>query len=495
MESVTSFPTSSMKPPATRHQAKKTRMTTTTTTTTKPPSGGATFSASIKVNFSKTKPTVFRSKVNNANQTAICTSTSDQVGRRTLRRLLVPASNNSKDNNNSNNNQAYEVPIFQRRYCWTTTQWDTLWIDVLKRKTIKHSLGRLTCTNIVVPEQVQSPGSTTLSHISSTSNYRSVILDGQQRFTSITLVLAAIRDALIGLPNSGGGRNDVLLKSINEMLFLDVEAMQEWVVKNEGNKVITEGVTLEFCRLIPTFCDRSSYLAAILPPSSTQAQYFVEDTFNPRWHRPLVAKQYFLQKINSLIAPSSSNQFSPRDILQKLIKFLLDGVDILYFPIDISRGMKDGTEDLQVVYERLALRDATWTKPQRTTEYQSMDGTDMIRNLFLGSFRSQLATIDYYKTYWLPFERLHQQRLQENDYDDSSECMKKVFEAFLKEERSKLDDHNQVNSGIPPVSMIIGGRIYVDFEIWFTQDFDRWQTKSQPSSAEDHSRDVGRRLL
>jgi hypothetical protein len=76
----------------------------------------------------------------------------------------------------------------------------------------------------------------------------------------------------------------------------------------------------------------------------------------------------------------------------------LDGVDILYFPIDTNRGMKDGTEDLQVVYERLALRDATWTKPQRTTEYQSMDETDLTCNLFLGSFQSQLAMIDFYKT-------------------------------------------------------------------------------------------------
>jgi hypothetical protein len=43
------------------------------------------------------------------------------------------------------------------------------------------------------------------SSTSSTSNHRSVILDGQQRFTSIILVLAVIRDVLIGLPNSGDG--------------------------------------------------------------------------------------------------------------------------------------------------------------------------------------------------------------------------------------------------------------------------------------------------
>jgi hypothetical protein len=41
------------------------------------------------------------------------------------------------------------------------------------------------------------------------------------------------------------------------------------------------------------------------------------------------AKQYMLQKINALIA-SSSNQFPPRDILQKLTKSLLGMVLISY---------------------------------------------------------------------------------------------------------------------------------------------------------------------
>jgi hypothetical protein len=70
----------------------------------------------------------------------------------------------------------------------------------------------------------------------------------------------------------------------------------------------------------------------------------------------------------------------------------------------------------------------------------------------------------------LPFKRLDQEQLQENNNDDNSECMKKVLEAFLKEERSKLDDHNQANSGVSPVSMIIGGRIYVVFETWLVNE-------------------------
>jgi hypothetical protein len=58
-----------------------------------------------------------------------------------------------------------------------------------------------------------------------------------------------------------------------------------------------------------------------------------------------------------------------------------------------------------------------------------MDGTYLICNLSLGSFQSQSAMIDFYKMYWLPFERLHQQQLQENDNEDNSDCMKKDFES------------------------------------------------------------------
>ena len=58
-----------------------------------------------------------------------------------------------------------------------------------------------------------------------------------------------------------------------------------------------------------------------------------------------------------------------------------------------------------VVYDRLALRDATWTKPTRDAEYMSMDGVDMIRNLLLGSFIDEPEAMEFYNLYWLPLEK------------------------------------------------------------------------------------------
>jgi len=497
----------------------------------------------------------FRQKVATANEIAICTATSKQVGRRTLRQLLLPTENNNNNDSSSNTKdyEAYIVPIFQRRYCWTIPQWDTLWMDFTKRSSIRHSLGRLTCTN--VPEKsihhnrqqnaTKSSSDSPFDGISQNHNnsHRSIIIDGQQRFTTVTLILAAIRDALLSLNDSKN--DDPLLESIHRMIFLDVPAMNEWIGAAE-NTTLDEGMALEFCRLIPTYCDRSSYLAAILPPTSPQVRAFLSDTYNPRWHRPVLAKRHFARKIDSLL--SSSNQ-QPRQVLDRLTKSLLDGIDILYFPVDVSRGYQDGTEDTQVIYERLAIRDATWCKPTRSSEYHSMDGIDMIRNLFLGSFDTPDSKTNFYKTYWLPLERMYQTTTgtdtnektttnNNKNNEEEEQSVKSIVEAFLEHERSKLNEEERRHQPwakvqkvglLTAASMDIGGRIYKDFESWMAYDYRIWQqqttqiesedkqqqqqqqqwsvsslwTTSTPSSsssshssaAEDHTRDVGKRLL
>lgn len=74
----------------------------------------------------------------------------------------------------------YEVPLFQRRYCWGEPEWAGLW-DALAGlvadpdPSTGHSLRRLLVFS--------RPGRPAL------------VLDGQQRLTSCTLLLAALRDA------------------------------------------------------------------------------------------------------------------------------------------------------------------------------------------------------------------------------------------------------------------------------------------------------------
>lgn len=71
---------------------------------------------------------------------------------------------------------SYHIPVFQRRYCWTEVQWVQLWHDAMAVRRAgpgtQHSLGR-------VLMRQRSDGSR-------------MILDGQQRFTTVSVLLSAL---------------------------------------------------------------------------------------------------------------------------------------------------------------------------------------------------------------------------------------------------------------------------------------------------------------
>lgn len=82
----------------------------------------------------------------------------------------------------------YLVPLYQRPYQWGTDQWQTLWDDVVelvkdRRENPKttHFIGSL----VLVPVDAAQ---------SAVSISRFLVVDGQQRLTTLTLLLAAIRD-------------------------------------------------------------------------------------------------------------------------------------------------------------------------------------------------------------------------------------------------------------------------------------------------------------
>ncbi|MFO0894787.1 MAG: DUF262 domain-containing protein [Phycisphaerales bacterium] len=77
----------------------------------------------------------------------------------------------------------YVIPVFQRNYRWEQPQWEKLWTSVLEiqspRKRGNHFMGFL----VFVPGLAQ-PGQHTTFHV----------IDGQQRLTTSSIVLAAIRN-------------------------------------------------------------------------------------------------------------------------------------------------------------------------------------------------------------------------------------------------------------------------------------------------------------
>jgi len=79
--------------------------------------------------------------------------------------------------------RVHRIPVFQRRYCWRASQWRLLWKDLVAVKNDpalnNHSLGRLMLFE-------QPDGSC-------------VVLDGQQRLTTLMLLLVALRHRLEAL--------------------------------------------------------------------------------------------------------------------------------------------------------------------------------------------------------------------------------------------------------------------------------------------------------
>jgi hypothetical protein len=83
----------------------------------------------------------------------------------------------------------YVVPMFQRLYVWQQTpQWSTLWEDIIEKAELRlsgkkanpHYLGAL------IIEGVQPKTANEVTRL--------LVIDGQQRLTTIQLLLAALRD-------------------------------------------------------------------------------------------------------------------------------------------------------------------------------------------------------------------------------------------------------------------------------------------------------------
>jgi hypothetical protein len=129
------------------------------------------------------------------------------------------------------------VPLFQRRYCW---QLPTVWRwfeDVVRGK--RDHLGVHNSGNLIV-RRLDGPGGGSL-----------VIIDGQQRLTSMMLLLASLRDSLAGV--EGGGP---CVRAIQAVL---------WRGEASGHQGgLEEGQDLPASRLLPSFSDRRSFFLQLL---------------------------------------------------------------------------------------------------------------------------------------------------------------------------------------------------------------------------------------
>lgn len=331
-----------------------------------------------------------------ANPNGICSAVPGAVRKVTMGHLLQ---------------QRLRMPIFQRRYCWGEAHWRRLLDDalLLRSKPGTHFLDRITCAT------AEADGG------------RILVIDGQQRSTTCALLLAAIRDLAAGPAHEPDG--GALAAELDAILFPASHELAKWLaevessVAQEGRICIAEGEVLGFAAVVPTFFDRATYFATTLPPRAAAT------TAGGTWQRTNEAKSFFVEQLQ---ASSVANSLGD---LRMLANIVMHRFEWLFFPVDTSQGSKDGTGNLQVIFERLALRETNVLKKfaMASREGYDMGAADFVRNLLLSSFLEEAVAISMYKTHWIPIDRAAQAALARRGSKgaSSADLLERMLESFL----------------------------------------------------------------
>ncbi|MFE6284255.1 DUF262 domain-containing protein [Streptomyces sp. NPDC057877] len=136
--------------------------------------------------------------------------------------------------------QQFQVPLYQRTYSWTEKQLRQLWSDILEQAELLES-GEKASTHFL--------GSVVLapSPQNEATFPRWLVVDGQQRLTTLSLALAAIRDHIADAVPDEAERID-----------------EEYLINKRKNGS-------DHFRLLPTQADRTQFAAYVRGPLSEQA--------------------------------------------------------------------------------------------------------------------------------------------------------------------------------------------------------------------------------
>lgn len=255
--------------------------------------------------------------------------------------------------------QRYTVPLFQRPYVWNKEdQWEPLWSDILgvlgrlqRRKddavVASHFLGT------IVLEQRQTPTG---------SLPKREVIDGQQRLTTLQILLKAVEHAIgATLESSPEEERDV------------IELARRQISKLTKNDAIGE----EVYKVWPTNEDRKPFSEVM------NAIGFSEHAIETS--RMAKAYRYFYDAAGKFLVSSDSHA--------EMAKLLSEAVRnyMRLIVLDLDKG-----DEPQAIFETLNAH-GTPLLP-----------TDLIKNWLLWeAARQKLDATPLYESYWRPFDRDH----------------------------------------------------------------------------------------
>ncbi len=229
------------------------------------------------------------------------------------------------------------IPLFQRPYTWKENNWQSLWNDVMVQYDLGESGTHFMGAIVSVPALAVPVG---------VSKY--LIIDGQQRLTTVSLLLCALRDCLEANPAA---------------------RIQEVYLTNRFREVED---TLKF---VPTQADRDVYREIVL------------DRKIPTTDCLMVQAYHFFK--NQLLTGSDAN--GDPVIPGKVLTTLEHCLQVVM----INLGSDD---DPYLIFESLNFKG------------QPLTQADLVRNYLLMRFRHSISTGGeqerVYSKYWQPLEKI-----------------------------------------------------------------------------------------
>jgi len=233
-----------------------------------------------------------------------------------------------------NGTTQFVIPVFQRDYSWTETQCEQLWKDLLLIASDPTERGHFMGSVVYVSTGDTSAGFT-----------RWLLIDGQQRVTTLTLLLAALRDHLVETKWKGS-ENSPTAKRIDSYFLKNVE--------EEGGR---------YHKLVLRRHDQET-LRAILD--------FTELPLNPS-ERIQENYEYFREQVALA---------DPDEIYRGLDRLIV---------VDVT--LDRGSDDPQLIFESL------------NSTGVDLSQSDLIRNYILMRLPEKQQT-ELYESYWSKLESL-----------------------------------------------------------------------------------------
>eukprot|EP00211_Chloroparvula_japonica_P001949 CAMPEP_0119126336 /NCGR_PEP_ID=MMETSP1310-20130426/5301_1 /TAXON_ID=464262 /ORGANISM="Genus nov. species nov., Strain RCC2339" /LENGTH=469 /DNA_ID=CAMNT_0007116489 /DNA_START=141 /DNA_END=1550 /DNA_ORIENTATION=- len=374
------------------------------------------------------------------------------------------------------------IPLFQRTYCWEK-QIPGWWRDLTTKAAMGHRVGK-----IIVKVSPSLADEQAL-----------ICIDGQQRITSLSLVLATLRDAalreraVLSAEDARAVVLDTTTARLERYLFHDLEAWHRWVdqAAERGARCPLahgEGVDIGFSKLVPSFVDRGAFFELITAGRVAERagqDGHPEYTEGTRRTCAGRAKGYFDAAVDEYLNAAEAGGRCRAQTLSTLTGYALRGMTLarteILTPINFAQVFLWFQE--KSLFSMAALL-------HNPSPGEKFNACDLVRNLILSTHmnKSLDEQEDLYRKLWLfPLEKRF----------PSTKAMDAMLSAFIDSKpapktASKFESTGKMAEGMG-FPMEDGCRLYGRFVSYY-EEIAQMPAEADPAALEAHTAAINHSL-